>query len=419
MTTISPTLAINEEIARRSAAGLDTIPLGFGEANVPVHPALTGRLADAAGQNQYGAVAGSDALRVSAAGYWERRGVPTEPTQVVAAPGSKPLLYAVFQALVGPVALPKPSWVSYAAQAAMLGVDARLIPTREGEGGTPDPARLDELATHCASEGMPLRAVLVTLPDNPTGTLARSQTVRELCETARRHDLTVVSDEIYRDLLHDSAGTYTSPGELVPERTIITSGLSKSLGLGGWRIGMARFPTAYERTRAAVLVAASEIWSSAPQPVQAVAAWAFSEPPELTTHIDRCRRLHGSVARAVATTFRRHGASVAEPSGGFYVYPSFDAVRNPLRERWGIATSDDLATVLLERLGVATLPGTAFGDDADNLTLRVATSMLNGRDDAERNQALAADDPTALLWVANRLDGLEVALSELSGKIEV
>lgn len=419
METISPTLAINEEIARRTAAGLDTVPLGFGEANVPVHPALVRRLADAAAQNQYGAVAGSADLRESAAGYWERRGLPTDPAQVVAAPGSKPLLYALFQALGGSVALPKPSWVSYAAQAAMLHVPAHLVPTRVGEGGVPDPERLESLAAECAAAGTPLRAVLVTLPDNPTGTLAWPETVDELCAVARRHDLTVISDEIYRDLVHDPATAYVSPAEAVPERTILTSGLSKSLALGGWRIGVARFPAepAYERIRAAVLTAASEIWSAAPQPVQAAAAWAYTEPDVLGDHIDRSRRLHGAVARAVAAAFRRHGAYVSEPAGGFYVYPSFDDVRGALRERWKISSSDDLAAVLLDRFGIATLPGTAFGDDPHNLTLRVATSMLNGRDDDERAAALAADDPTVLPWIARRLSRVDDALSELGGTI--
>ncbi|UYM05961.1 pyridoxal phosphate-dependent aminotransferase [Solicola gregarius] len=415
MATISPTLAINEEIARRTAAGLDTVPLGFGEANVPVHPALVRRLADSAARNQYGPVAGSAALLEAAAGYWDRRALPTGPAQVVSGPGSKPLLYALFQALGGPVALPKPSWVSYAAQARLLGIDAHLVPTGPSEGGVPDPDRLDALARECAAD-VPLRAVLVTLPDNPTGTLASPETIGELCAAARRHDLTIISDEIYRDLVHDAAATYVSAADLAPERTIITSGLSKSLALGGWRIGVARFPAdpAYAEVRATVLTAASEIWSAAPQPVQSAAAWAYGEPAELVDHIARGRRLHGAIARASASVFARHGAHVPEPVGGFYVYPSFDSMREQLRDRWSITTSAGLASTLLDRFGVATLPGAAFGDDPERLTLRVATSMLNGGDDSERTRALESEDPTTLPWVARRLDQLAAALSALT-----
>ncbi|UPK73876.1 pyridoxal phosphate-dependent aminotransferase [Nocardioidaceae bacterium SCSIO 66511] len=416
MKTISPTLAINEEIARRTHDGLDTVPMGFGEANVPVHPGLVRRLADAAAQNHYGPVAGSSALRAAAAGYWTRREIPTAADQVVVGPGSKPLLYALFRALGGSVALPKPSWVSYAAQAAMLGVNARYVPTRYGEGGVPDPEIVDALARESAADGRPLRVVLVTLPDNPTGTLARTETVRELCTVARRHDLTIISDEIYRDLVHDPATAYLSPADVVPERTIMTSGLSKSLALGGWRIGVARFPAEprYATVQASLLTAASEIWSSAPQPVQTAAAWAYGEPAELGEHIARSRRLHGSIARATAAVLRRSGVEVPDPAGGFYLYPSFDKVRDVLRARWSIETSPDLATTLLERFGIATLPGTAFGDDPERLTLRVATSMLNGRDDAERTAALEATDPSALPWVARRLDQLDEALTSLT-----
>ena len=416
MKTISPTLAINEEIARRASAGLDTVPLGFGEANVPVHPALVRRLADAAAQNHYGAVAGSADLRAAAAGYWNRRGLPTDSSNVVGAPGSKPILYALFQALGGPIALPKPSWVSYAAQASMLGVEAHLLRTRDGEGGVPDPQLLDSTAQTLAADGRPMQVVLVTLPDNPTGTLASVETVREVCEVARRHDLVVISDEIYRDLIHSPQTAYVSPAEFAPERTIVTAGLSKSHALGGWRIGVARFPDepVYADVRASVLTAASEIWSAAPQPVQAAAAWAYEEPAELGGHIAQSRRLHGEIARATAAVFRRHRTHVADPAGGFYVYPSFDSVRATLRERHSIVSSHDLAATLLEQFGVATLPGTAFGDDPERLTLRVATSMLNGRDDAERAEALAADDPSTLPWVIQRLDQLDEALAALT-----
>lgn len=101
--TVSPTLAINEEIARRRAAGLSTIALGFGEASIPVHPGLIERPARYAYRGDCGPVAGAPPLLDAAAGYRSRRGLPTEPGQVVAGPGSKPLLFALFQALGGPV----------------------------------------------------------------------------------------------------------------------------------------------------------------------------------------------------------------------------------------------------------------------------------------------------------------------------
>ena len=139
---VSATLAANEAMAARRRRGLPVLPLGFGEAGLPVHPALREALAAASGANSYGPVAGHPALRQAAAGYWARRGLPTSPGQVVCGPGSKPLLFVLLLAIGGDVALPQPSWVSYAAQAAMIGIRPHFVPAPAGEGGIPDPAAL-------------------------------------------------------------------------------------------------------------------------------------------------------------------------------------------------------------------------------------------------------------------------------------
>ena len=257
---VSATLMANEAMAARRRRGLPVLPLGFGEAGLPVHPALREALAAASGANGYGPVAGHPALRQAAAGYWARRGLPTGPGQVVCGPGSKPLLFALLLAIGGDVALPQPCWVSYAAQAALIGIRAHFVPAPAGEGGIPDPAAL--AATAAAAAGAwPIRSVLVTLPDNPTGRLASPATVGALCEVASAHGLVIVCDEIYRDLIHDPAAPVLSPAQAAPERTVTTTGLSKNLALGGWRIGVARMPPGPlgHRLRRALLGAGSEI----------------------------------------------------------------------------------------------------------------------------------------------------------------
>ena len=414
--TLSPTLAINQEIARRRAAGQQTIPLGFGEASIPVHPELTRRLGEYAALGGYGPVAGIPALLEAAAGYWTRRGVATHTDQVVSGPGSKPLLYAIFQALGGPVALPRPSWVSYAAQNALLKKESVLIETLPGQGGVPDPVALEAEAVSRREAGCPLSCVLVTIPDNPTGTVASPQVVRDLCAVARRQGLLVISDEIYLDLVHNPAHAVLTPSAVAPDLTITTTGLSKSLALGGWRIGVARFPDVERGVvlRQAVTTAASEIWSAAAQPVQAVAAWAFGEPDELRAHIHESRRLHGAVARATAGVFRAAGAFVPEPAAGFYLYPDFSGSRSHLAG-YGIRSSGGLAAHLLDEQGVATLPGSAFGDSPERLTLRVATPMLYGQDDPRRWRALRAADPAGLPWIAESLERLGDSLLAVAG----
>ena len=225
----------------------------------------------------------------------------------------------------------------------------------------------------------------------------------------------VISDEIYLDLVHDDALEVLTPSQLLPEQTITTTGLSKSLALGGWRIGVARFPDtrAGRSVQQRVLNAASEIWSAPTHPVQLVAAWAFEEPEELHDHLARSRVLHGTVARAVAGILRRHGAQVHQPAGGFYVYPDLAAHRDLLEREHGVSTSPELAALLLDLHGVATLPGSVFGDDPARLTLRVATPMIYGIDDKTRQRALESDAPISLPWISETLEALDHALASL------
>ncbi|MYW21634.1 aminotransferase class I/II-fold pyridoxal phosphate-dependent enzyme, partial [Streptomyces sp. SID2955] len=169
---MSATLAADAALEERRRSGQRVLPMTSGEIGLPVLPALRERLAAAAGKNAYGPVAGGPALREAAAGYWRRRGLPTDPGLVVAGPGSKSLLYALLLAIGGDVVVPVPSWVSYAAQARLAGGRALPVPIRPGEGGVPDPARLRETVTAARAAGQDPRAVVVTVPDNPTGTVA-------------------------------------------------------------------------------------------------------------------------------------------------------------------------------------------------------------------------------------------------------
>ena len=146
--------------------------LGFGEAGLPVLPSVAERLGAAAGANGYGPVAGSPAVREAAAGYFGRRGLPTSPDRILVAPGSKALLYALLTVLPGDVVLPRPSWVSYAAQAALAGKRVFDVPIAEQAGGVPDPDALRALLSASRADGRLPAILVLTLPDNPTGTLA-------------------------------------------------------------------------------------------------------------------------------------------------------------------------------------------------------------------------------------------------------
>jgi len=239
---VSATLAANETLARKRRAGEPVLPLAFGEAGLPAHPLLRDALAAASGANAYGPVAGLPVLREAAAGYWTRRGTPASAASVVCGPGSKALLFGLLLAIGADVAVPKPSWVSYAGQATLIGVRPHFVPVPPGEGGICDPAALAGAVRAARQAGRRIGAVVLTLPDNPTGRLASPDSVRAVCQLAREHDLIIIADEIYRDLVHDPTVAFPSPVAYAPERTVVTTGLSKNLALGGWRIGVARLP---------------------------------------------------------------------------------------------------------------------------------------------------------------------------------
>ena len=411
---VSATLAANEVMDARRRRGEPVLPMAFGEAGLPAHRMLRTALARAAGYTAYGPVAGHPVLREAAACYWSRRGLPTEAASVVAGPGSKALLFSLMTAIGGDVAVTRPSWVSYAAQAGLAGRIAHFV---RGKAGVPDADQLARAVTSARAAGRRICSVIVTLPDNPTGLLAPHAAVRALCAVARAHDLIIISDEIYRDLVHDPDAPFTSPAAICPERTVITTGLSKNLALGGWRLGVVRLPEGGigPELRARLLGIGSEIWSAPAGPVQQAAALAFTEPPALTERIALSRRLHGTVARAVARRFAAAGAAVPAPQAAFYLWPDFSPLADVLLGRHGITSDEGLAEVLLRDYGVGVLPGSAFGEESGRLRLRVATSLLYGDSDPERHAALNSSDPCALPWIAASLDRLDEVLADLTG----
>jgi aspartate aminotransferase len=263
------------------------------------------------------------------------------------------------------------------------------------------------------SDGRHPGCLIVTLPDNPTGALAEESLVEAGCAIADRHGLAVISDEIYRELAYEPL-SFRSPSHFLPERTVVTTGLSKSLALGGWRIGAARFPTGAsgERIRRDVTALASELWSSLAGPMQAVAAHLFGESATVSAHVSASRQLHRSVALEVHRLFLAAGAECRTPQAAFYLYPDFAALREPLRSI-GIASGDQLAEYLLRERGVAVLAGSAFGDEPAALQFRVATSLLYGQTDDQRWAALRSTSPSDLPWIADSLTQLREGLKPL------
>jgi aspartate aminotransferase len=409
----SATLAINERIEGRIRDGADVLHLAFGEAQFPLLPSVVDALGGAVRRTSYGPVAGSAEARAAAAGYFARRGLETDPARVLLAPGSKPLVYALLTVLPGDLVVPRPSWVSYAAHAALAGKRTVSVPIGPDAGGIPDPDALEEALAAAPREGLRPGVLVLTLPDNPTGTQPAAATVEAACTIAERHDLLIVADEIYRDLAHDP-DAFRSPADVLPARTFVTNGLSKNMALGGWRVGFARMADGPlgEEARAAVAGVAGAVWSALAQPMQAVAAHVLAEPDDVRERIARSRALHRAVTAAAYAEVSAAGIACRRPSGAFYLYPDLEARRDALAAA-GVTTGTGLAEHLLERHDVGVLAGEAFGDDPAALRVRVATSLMYGADDDERLRALESDDPAALPWIRARLDRLRAALDDL------
>lgn len=394
MSALSPTLAINEAVRRRQAQGERVVHLGFGEAGLPVHPLLREALERASGANAYGAVAGSAGLRSSVAGYYTRRGLETGPEQVLVGPGSKALLFALLTTLDGDLVLPRPAWVSYEPQARLARKQVLRLDIPAAAGGVPDPALLGESVSLARKRGLDPRILMLTHPDNPTGTFASAEVLESVLEIARGCGLQVVSDEIYAELAH-APGEFLSAASVDPDNVVVTGGLSKSHALGGWRVGVVRVPAndAGHRLAEGVKSVASEVWSCLAVPIDAAAGVAYDEPAELVEFIGAARTLHRTVSRAAFEVVAGAGLACRPPTAAFYLYPDFAPLSEPLAGR-GITTSVGLAEHLLDEFAIAVLPGSAFGDETA-LRVRLATSLLYGETEHERWESLSAGSEAA------------------------
>jgi aspartate aminotransferase len=414
----SATMAVNELARERRMRGERVIHLGFGDAGLPVPTEMSDALSNARRDGSYGAVCGSERLRATVADFLGRRRVSAAADTVIVSPGSKAALMALALVLPGDVVVTQPSWVTYAGQAALLGKRAIRVRTASGVGGLPDPEALEDTVREARAEGAEPTLLVITNPDNPTATNGSVAQLQETIEVARTCELNVVSDEIYQDLVHEP-GSFVSAATIDPGHVFTTGGLSKSLSVGGWRLGYLRAPaTDFGRAViAAVGAVGSQTWSCLPGPLAAAAEVGFGDSEPITNHVATSRGLHAQVIARAYEVLHAVGAECLRPTSAFYAYPDFERFRDVLGSR-GVHTSQQLAETLFERFGVLVLPGSAFGEPAEALRMRVSTSMLYGNSDAERWETYRAGQEGTALSLARVAEPLEQfgdALSELLG----
>jgi aspartate aminotransferase len=369
----SSTVAINERCNALLAAGRDVIKLGLGQSPFPVPETVVQALRDNAHQKDYLPVCGLRTLRQSVADFHHRTdGVRRTADDVLIGPGSKELMFLLQLVFYGDLVIPTPAWVSYAPQARIIGRRVELVDTRPEDDWRLSPQGLANLCE--ADPGRP-RIVIINYPSNPTGATYRSDELRALAKVAAQHKLLILSDEIYGELHHK--GQHVSLARFYPEGTIISSGLSKWCGAGGWRLGTFLFPPQMRWLLDAMAAAASETYTSTSAPIQYAAVAAFDGGEEIDTYLSRSRRVLGATGRWCHRRLVAAGARCVPPTGAFYLLPDFGPLAESLAAR-GITTSIKLTERLLEDTGVAILPGRDFGRPPSELTARLAYVDFDG-----------------------------------------
>ncbi len=384
----SATLAINEKSKQLQDEGREIFRLGLGQSPFPVPDILVEELKKNAHQKDYLAVKGLAPLReVIAAHYQRREGVAYRLDDVLIGPGSKELMFLIQLVYYGDLVIPTPSWVSYAPQASIIGRNVHWIKAREEDGWRLSAQVLEE---HCRPDPTRPRIVILNYPNNPTGTSYSDQELKALALVARRYKVILLSDEIYGETRFD--GQHVSIAKHYPEGTIISGGLSKWAGAGGWRLGCFIFPEQLHWLRDAIAVAASETFTSTSAPIQYAAIKAYEPGNELQQYITDTRRVLERVGLYVHAQLVEAKLKVSAPDGGFYLLPSFEHHKQKLNGR-GILTSDQLSSRLLAETGVAALPGSDFGLPEEFLCLRIAYVDFDGTKALNEAAKIATSDP--------------------------
>ncbi|MFJ4343464.1 aminotransferase class I/II-fold pyridoxal phosphate-dependent enzyme [Streptomyces sp. NPDC088915] len=390
------------------------------DTGLPVPPVLAGLLSAAAGRTDPEPPGGGPVLREAAAGHWWRRGLRTHPEDVVAAPGAPALLLALVAAHGGDLLLPRPCPAWWAPQARLLGRPAYHVPTPAECGGVPDPYALLETVRRIRAEGGHPRVLLLSVADDPTGTVAPPELVLEACEAAVAEGLHVVSDETWRDTRHDPHDTVlVSPAEMCPDDVTVLSDLGGALTPAAWSCAVARFPPTdpsradrWTDPRARVLDVLTALGSVVPGPLVPALAHALDEPEDVTAPARRAAAVHGRLARAAHHAVLAAGALSLPPQAGRHLYADLGPLRAGLAAR-GVTDSLELESLLTERLGAPAAGGHRFGDELGALRVRFGTRMFLGTSGEERTEALGAEDPRELPRVARALADFGAALEEL------
>ena len=355
----SETVAISNEAKRRRAAGEDVLDLSVGEPDfdTPAAAAQAGIQAIQKGMTRYPPNIGLAELRSAIARRLSllSNGRPVNADNIVVSSGSKQSIFNACFTLFGPtdqVLIPAPAWVSYPQIVHLCRAEPVMVPGSLEWGLKVSARDLDRASSKRT------RGLIICSPCNPTGSVYTATELKAIAEWARKHDIWVITDEIYRVINYGTgpAASFLDLPDEYLERTVVIYGASKAYAMTGWRIGAALAPPHLAKAMAALQ---SHTTTGANHPAQWAAATAFAddrveaEVQKMTAAFRRRRDYLVERFRAEAP-----GVEFVEPHGAFYFFFRVDGIRDK-----DPVTGSVFCEQLMKQEGVALVPGAAFGDD--------------------------------------------------------
>ncbi|MEJ1112323.1 MULTISPECIES: pyridoxal phosphate-dependent aminotransferase [unclassified Kribbella] len=348
------------------ASGREIVHLEIGEPDfdTPAHVAAAAQQAIDKGHTHYVPAPGIPELRTAVTDFLERTGrLSTSPDRVLITPGAKPIMFFAILALCeegDEVLYPDPGFPMYASITAFAGAKPVPVPLREENGFVIDPEELASLVTPRT------KLLILNSPHNPCGSASTPEQLEAIAEIAIRHDLVVLSDEVYWALRYDGEHHSVLDIDGMAERTILLDGWSKTFAMTGWRLGFGVFPQPLVEPITRLVINSVSCTSAFSQH----AAIAALEGPwdDVDTMLDAFRQRREVIVSGLNAV---PGVSCVEPGGAFYAFPNITEL--------GMSAAT-LADRLLEEAGVACLPGTSFGAYGEgHLRFSYANSIENIR----------------------------------------
>ncbi len=369
----SATIKINEIANRLRENGKMVYKFGLGQSPFPVPKPVVEELKANAHQKDYLPVKGLPELCKSVAKYYNRtQGVERMPDNILIGPGSKELMFLLQLVYYGDLVIPTPSWVSYAPQAFIIGRHVKWLPTTFEDNWKLTAIELEKL---CKDDPERPRIVILNYPSNPSGASYTNSELKEIASVAKKFKLVLLSDEIYGELNHK--GNHISIARYYPEGTIISGGLSKWCGAGGWRLGIFSFPQSLTWLLNAMAAVSSETFTATSAPIQFAAVRAFEGGIDIERYLWNSRRILSSLSQWILKKLTEQNISVKKPDGAFYLFPDFSIHRDKFFKH-GIYNSKILMERMLEETGAALLPGAVFGRPSEEFTARLAYVDFDG-----------------------------------------